>query len=83
MTHLDIAIKILHSDRGGEYLDKGFILYLKSRGTEQKLTMHDMPAHNGVTECCNCTIVECVCVFYSMLADCQKFLLGEATHHVV
>jgi len=58
MTHLDVAIKILHSDCGGEYLDKGFILYLKSKGTEQKLTMHDTPAHNGVAECHNHTIVE-------------------------
>ena len=28
-TQLDVKIKFLHSDRGGEYLDKEFILYLK------------------------------------------------------
>ena len=39
-------------------MDKGFILYLKSQGTKQKLTMHDMPAHNGVAECHNHTIME-------------------------
>ena len=50
MTHLGIAIKVLHSDHGGEYLDMGFILYLKSRGMEQKLTVHDTPSHNGVAE---------------------------------
>jgi len=48
--HLGVAIKILHSDHGGEYLDKGFTLYLKSRSTEQKLIVHDTPAHNGVAE---------------------------------
>ena len=58
MTHLGIVIKTLHSDCRGEHLDKGFTLYLKSRGTEQKLTMHDTPAHNSVAEHCNCTIVE-------------------------
>ena len=58
--HLGVAIKILHSDCGGEYLDKGFTLYLKSRGTEQKLTVHDTPAHNGVAEHRNRMIVECV-----------------------
>jgi len=56
--HLGIAIKILHSNHGGKYLDKGFTLYLKSRGTEQKLTVHDTPAHNGVAECHNHTIME-------------------------
>jgi len=56
--HLGIAIKILHSDCGGEYLDKGFTLYLKSRGTEQKLTVHNTPSHNGVAEHHNHTIVE-------------------------
>ena len=57
-THLGVAIKILHSDHGGEYLDKGFTLYLKSRGTEQTLTVHDTPAHNSVAEHYNQTIVE-------------------------
>ena len=60
-THLGIAIKILHSNHRGEYLDKGFTLYLKSRGMEQKLTVHDTPAHNSVAEHRNCTIVEQVC----------------------
>ena len=58
MTHLGVVIKTLHSDHEGEYLDKGFTLYLKSRGTEQKLTVHDTPAHNGVAEHCNHMIVE-------------------------
>ena len=46
-TQLDAQIKVLHSDQGGEYLGKEFILYLKSKGTNQKLTVHDTPQHNG------------------------------------
>jgi hypothetical protein len=42
-THLDTHVKILHSDRGGEYLGKEFVLHLKSKGTMQKLTVHDTP----------------------------------------
>ena len=56
--HLDARIKILHSDRGGEYLGKEFIMYLKSKGTVQKLTVYDTPQHNGVAEHRNHTIVE-------------------------
>ena len=59
-TQLGITIKVLHSDHEGEYLDKAFTLYLKSKGMEQKLTVHDTPAHNGVAECHNRTIVKCV-----------------------
>jgi len=32
-------MKVLHSDRGGEYLGKEFIMHLKAAGTEQKLTV--------------------------------------------
>jgi transposase InsO family protein len=52
-THLDARVKILHSDRGGEYLGKEFTLHLKSKGTAQKLTVHDTPQHNGVAERCH------------------------------
>jgi hypothetical protein len=57
-TQLNAHIKTLHSDRGGEYLGKEFILHLNSKGTQQKLTVHDTPQHNGVAERRNRTIVE-------------------------
>ena len=63
-------------------MDKGFILYLKSQGTEQKLTMHDMLAHNGVAECHNCTIMEHVRALLHA-SGLPKSLWGEAVHHVV
>ena len=66
-TQLNACIKALHSDRGGEYLGKNFVLYLKSQGTAQKLTVHNTPQHNSMAECHNCTIVEQVC----MQAGCQ------------
>ena len=57
-TQLSVKIKTLHSDRGGEYLSKPFVTYLKSKGTVSKLTVHDTPQHNGVAERRNRTIVE-------------------------
>ena len=60
MTQLGASIKKLHSDWGGEYLDKDFISYLKSIGTEQKLTVHNTPSQNGIAERHNHTIVECI-----------------------
>ena len=57
-TQLSAKIKILHTDRGGEYLGKEFVKHLKSKGTISKLTIHDTPQHNGVAERRNRTIVE-------------------------
>ena len=57
-NQLEVPIRVLHSDRGGEYLGKEFTAYLKSKGTEQKLTVHHTPQHNGVAERCNHTIVK-------------------------
>ena len=42
-TQLKAKIKVLHSDRGGEYLGKEFSLYLKSKGMNQKLTIYNTP----------------------------------------
>lgn len=57
-TQLGAKIKILHWDRGGEYLGQEFILYLNSQGTAQKLNVHDTLQHSGIAERCNCTIVK-------------------------
>ncbi|THH06846.1 hypothetical protein EW145_g3795 [Phellinidium pouzarii] len=43
-------IKVIHSDHGGEYTGKEFVMHLNAKGTEQKLTVHDTPEHNGVTK---------------------------------
>jgi len=49
-TKLKKCIQVLHSDCGGEYMGKEFMLYLKSKGTEQKLTVHNTPQENQVAE---------------------------------
>ena len=75
-------IKALCSDQGGEYLASEFSDYLKKAGTVRKLTTHDTPEYNGVSECLNRTIITKV---HAMLYDKElpKFLWSEATKHVV
>lgn len=81
-TQRDAHVKILHSDRGGEYLGKEFTQHLKSAGTKQKLTVHDTPQHNGVAERLNRTLLERV---RAALHDSglPRFLWGEAVRHAV
>ena len=77
-----MPVKIFHSDRGGEYRGKEFRLHLKKKGTQEKLTVHDTPAHNGVAEHRNRTIVEHI---HALLhaSGLSKSLWGEAARHVV
>ena len=57
-------------------------MYLKSKGTKQKLTVHDTPQHNGVAERLNRTILEKV---HAMLhaSGQPKFLWGKVARHAV
>jgi hypothetical protein len=57
-THFKVEIKVLHSDRGGEYRSDEFSRYLKKHGTKQSLTAHDTLALNGVAERLNQTLVD-------------------------
>src|SRR6266568_671905 len=75
-------IKVLHSDRGGKYMGAEFVNYLKAQGMEQRLTMHDTPAHNGIAEHRNHTILEHIrALLHASRLPC--FLWGEAAHHIV
>ena len=65
-TQQNAKIKSLCSDRGGEYLSDKFLAHLKSVSTLRKLTIHDMPEHNGVSERLNQIIMEKV---HEMLYD--------------
>jgi GAG-pre-integrase domain len=56
--HLNIGIACLHSNRGGEYMSTELIAYLDSKGTARKLTVHDTPEQNGVSERLNRTLME-------------------------
>ena len=81
-TQMGKKVKVLNSDQGGEYQGADFVEYLKSKGTVQKLNVHDTPQHAGVAECCNRTIGERI---HALLhaSGLLKFLWGEAARHVV
>ena len=80
-TQFNTKVKRLHSDHGGEYLSAEFMKYLKSKGTERRVTMHDTPEHNGVAERLNWTLVEQVCAMMHA-SSMPKSLWGEAVMHV-
>jgi len=73
---------MFHTDHGGEYLSNEFTSYLKSRGKEQQLTVHDTLQRNGIAERRNKTILGRV---HALLhaSNLPKFLWGEAARHVV
>ena len=79
---LNAPVKVLHSDHGGEFQGKDFLAHLKSMGTIQKLMVHDTPAHNGVAERRNRTIVEHIRALFHV-SGLPKYLWGEAACHVV
>ena len=79
-TQFDVKIKRLRSDRGGEYLSKEFNQHLQSRGTECRVTVHDMPEHNGVAERLNRTLVERVRAMVHA-SGLPKNLWGKAIMH--
>jgi transposase InsO family protein len=74
------AIKVLRSDRGGEYLSGDFDRHLAAAGTSRRLTVHDTPQLNGVAECLNRTIAERVRAF-THTSSLPETLWGEALRH--
>ena len=81
-TQMGAKIKVLNSDRGGEYQGAAFVEYLKSKGTQQKLNVHDTPQQAGVAERRNRTIGERIRALLHA-SGLLKFLWGEAARHVV
>ena len=59
-NQLGKTIKILRSDRGGEYLSQEFKDYLKACGIVQQITPPGTPQHNGVSERRNRTLLDMV-----------------------
>ena len=76
------AIKVLRSDRGGEYLSDAFNAHLAAAGTARKLTVHDTPQLNGVVERLNRTLLERIRAF-AHGSGLPKSLWGEALRHAV
>ena len=58
-TQTGNRIKVLCSDRGGEFLSDELKCHQDMRGTKRELTIHDSPQQNGVSECGMCTCTEC------------------------
>jgi hypothetical protein len=81
-TQMGAKIKVLNTDRGGEYQGEDFVNYLKSKGTHQKLNVHDTPQQAGVAERRNRTIGERIRALLHA-SGLPKFLWGEAARHVV
>lgn len=44
------AIKILHTDCGGEYYSKEFQAFCDEKGIKRKLTVAYLPQQNGISE---------------------------------
>jgi hypothetical protein len=59
-NQLGKTIKLLRSDRGGEYLSQEFDDHLKSRGIVPQLTPPGTPQRNGVSERRNRTLLDMV-----------------------
>ena len=59
-NQLDKKIKVLRSDRGGEYLSQEFIDHLSSCGIVSQLTPPGTPQWNGVSERRNRTLLDMV-----------------------
>ena len=56
----DKSIKILQSDRGGEYLSHEFLGYLKENEILCQWTPPGIPQHNGVSKKRNHTLLDMV-----------------------
>lgn len=81
-TTFDVPVKTLHSDNGGEYTGKEFVVHLKENGTHQKLSVHDTPQHNGVAERYNRTLVEKIRAMLHS-SGLPRTLWAEAARHAV
>ena len=79
-TQFSTKIKHLRSDHGREYLSAEFTNYLKSKGTERRVTVHDTPKHNGVAERLNRTLVEHVHAM-THASRLPKSLWGKVVMH--
>ena len=79
---LAAKVKLLHSNRGGEYQGRKFILYLECQGTAQRFTAHNTPQHNSVAKRLNQMILERVRALLHA-SSLPNFLWGEAARHIV
>ena len=74
------TVKVLRTDRGGEYMSHAFTDHLLGQGTKHELTVHDSPSQNGVAERLNRTLVTRAraCMIET---DLPRFLWAEALQY--
>ena len=75
-------IRILGTDRGGEFTGAAFKAHLEKAGTARHFTVHDSPQSNGKAERANRTIVEGATTMLSA-AKLPDNLWAEAVAHQV
>ncbi|KAJ9558062.1 hypothetical protein OSB04_012676 [Centaurea solstitialis] len=69
-------IKILRSDRGGEYFSSKFDTFCEEDGIKHERTSPSIPQQNGLAERKNRTLVEMGCVAYYRTPDPKRSKLG-------
>lgn len=57
-NQLGRTMKVLGTDRGGEYTSNEFDEYCKKNSIQHQLTMAYMPQQNGVAKRCNRTLMK-------------------------
>ena len=81
-TQHGIIIKVLHSDRGGEYLGGDFLQFLEGKGTDRILTVHDTPEENGTAERSHRSLLNMVRAML-IASGLPKWLWGMAMMYAV
>ncbi|CAI7856604.1 unnamed protein product [Closterium sp. NIES-53] len=75
-------VKVLRSDRGGEFLGAEFTKFLKRNGIGHQLTCPGTPQHNGIAEHANRTIGEAAKTLLGAAGMPYKFW-PDAVRHVI
>ncbi|CAI7760949.1 unnamed protein product, partial [Closterium sp. NIES-54] len=75
-------VKVLRSDRGGEFLGAEFTKFLKKNGIRHQLTCPGTPQQNGIAERANRTIGEAAKTLLGAAGMPYKFW-PEAVRHVI
>lgn len=80
--HHGKRLKVLNTDRGGEYLSEEFKTHLEARGITQKLSVHDTHEEAGVSERLNRTLMEKTRALL-LTSGLPAYLWGEAVLHAI
>lgn len=81
--HTGRRVRVLRTDRGGEYLSSEFIASLEADGTQHQLTTAHGPHQNGVAERLNRTPMDLVRAMLAGKRLCKRFwaeALAAAVH---